>query len=132
MKAQPEIISVGKIIANKRVTNNVTNVSKYKHDNNDNVSRDYSYHPEQWKQHTPEAQLAVEMVEWFQDQTNFAFYVKLVNREGAERARNIFSWYKGVVREKAQSKNPVHNIRKYFAYLYIRGLIPWDLKGVSR
>lgn len=132
MTVEPEIASVAKIIAKKSLTNNVSNVNKYKYDNNDNVSRDYSYHPEKWKQNTAEAQLAVEMVEWFQDQANFAFYVKLVNREGAERARSIFSWYKGEVREKAKSKTPVRDIRKYFVSMYVHGRIPWELKGASR
>lgn len=112
-----KINSIIKEKANKeKLKNNVINV------NNVIDKNKYALDESKFKPFTKETLLAKEMAKYLNDLKNFAFYYFVVKNIGALRAQFFFDGVKRDIMDKAITKHPVKDPKKYFVWKYKKGL----------
>lgn len=118
---------IGSIVSKKatHVTNVTNDIKNNKNNTNVNNVRKspYTLRPD-FKENCPEATLSLEMIKYFDDEASHAFYWKLCLNEGEQRARFLFDQARGLIKEKTTSRTPVRDKKKFFAFMYKKGLLP--------
>lgn len=109
-----------------RKINNVINDNIHNPINNDNNGgKKFALDERKFKLNTPEAQLAKDIAEYFNDLANYAFYFSVVKRLRRDRAYMFWQSVKGEIAEKEHDElYKIRDPKRYFAWRYKEGLIP--------
>jgi len=82
----------------------------------------YALDQNNFKPNTPETILAKDMAIYFDDLSNFAFYLSVVNKLGYSKAYSFWKYTQNEIEEKKHDERySIRSPKKYFAWKYKRG-----------
>lgn len=127
--------SIGDALTRKldNVINNDNDVDKYNYDNNvnENVTDSnsnsskkgkYALNRNKFTPNTEETQLAEKVATFFDDLSNYAFYLHVVNRLGVNKAYMFFRSVQEEIEKKGGTRYEIRNPKRYFAWKFKKGI----------